>query len=1634
MKNRIMAVWLIVCLLLSLLYIPGSMQVYAEASYDIEITADGVKVDKITVPENGKKAIVAACSSATVQAEYQWQICADIQNDLWIDIYGANNKVLNVSYALLSSLLDNSGSAYIRARVIIDNRDYYSESICATMLYSTKVEIDSIIDDKENLKSNTGIGKMRAIAAAENDLVTITINYLDWQSKKEIYSPYTATIEYGKAFEQSVISPTFLGYAPYTVSEENGVEIFTNASTYSLMYDEGELTSDVVINIYYKAIEVQYAVSYFFQNVNNDFYTERTDKYFTGKAETGYIVDNEVLESHLTDEDKRGFSKLYHYPESVAADGSTVFQCYYDRNYYMLKFDMDGGYGVDPIYARYGTPYIVPDPVRHGYVFKGWDLLTEDKNGNGEPETGDGIPEKELPAVIGEGNKNYRAIWETVETTVAFVYWKENADDNGYSYWGTHFDTAHSASYVDADNAPTPSELKALYSDKFQDANHFNEYNKARSDHNVLVNGDGSTVVNVYYFRNRYDIRFFGGIDECEIQEHTHSKELGCYTVTCGEDDHIHTDECLSCTTAEHTHTDECCSIEEHTHSAENGCDLQCTHTHTAQCYGAKQQTAPSSTALDYFEELTIENGYVYRHEYRSFFSSGDSSWLRYNDTWYSVDKVSSEPIDSGSQSGWTTTNYYKYNPDLNCTHTAHISDCYTCDKPIHTHNTGNCNGTNCSLGYEHRHSASEGCYDSCTFVSTHTHTNDCWHLTCPIAAHKHNDYSLDNTIYIHSAKYDSDISGIWTQGLIYDYLQRGYVYQSSVTDKYYSFLEKMPAQDIQMEATDWSDGDLYTWYYYLELYEGQDETGLTIREEGNKRYYLYHTTNTYGNGISLTYEEDYFPITGYVQRDTTVPSFSNRTAYLYYNLDVTKRISFNNYGSADGSYYPAFMSDISSLYHVPDYPANLEPNAYYFDGWYTSSECYPGTKFDFEGTRMGSEDVILYAKYTPTRHTVRFFRNRAEKLDYQQTGNPDLVFVEFTVDHGQPIGRVITPDDPSGKNYSFGGWFHIDDNNALQAFAPFSVPVTRDMLVFADWGSKVVQPYMIHYALYDKEKDAGWMALLNAASNNAPKENRSYTVSNGTETRDYVYANSGFHQQIADDTVGYAYEGSTRTFQAKAGDPYNQLYDSYNQSYFPTVASHSITMVSEIEGVDQPVKNVYTFFYVWPEMPIEYTVRYLDKKTNMPLAPDQALATQKAVITERFEPITDYVPDAFYKRLILSVVYDEQEDKWIGSAKDNVVTFYYTETQTAAYYAVHYMLQKLGTDGTNYNTTGVGDYEESDSIIEGIADINSLVDITPVSFDGFAVQENGKTIMDGVTNDVVSGGNDKFQITITNTGTELYIYYTRLRYDVSVQYLKYNTTEPVDKDADPVEIMAGREFGTVVSHTAPKIVGGYALVDSENVTKSTIVRSNEAQNVLVFYYTDLQYTAEYKIIGGAGGTLSSTIEVKNSSDDFAGSEATAGPGYDFAGWYLDEAGTVPADAKATVTDGKLVPKTDQLVPMPTSNVFYAKFKLRTADLTITRSNAGDESNGTQVFVYKVTDNTDSSKVYYATIKGNGSVTMKDMPCVDYTVEQENSWSWRYDDGAQTVSLSEDKTIFFDKGAIRDKWLNGNSMVKTNKK
>lgn len=338
----------------------------------------------------------------------------------------------------------------------------------------------------------------------------------------------------------------------------------------------------------------------------------------------------------------------------------------------------------------------------------------------------------------------------------------------------------------------------------------------------------------------------------------------------------------------------------------------------------------------------------------------------------------------------------------------------------------------------EHKHSNS-CCKYGGTSITHWGHNRNCCKFGLPTHTHDNSCYKYaDLTI---KAKYDSDITSVWKTDPIKSLLGQGYVFQSSVTGKYYSFLEKMPGQDITMTKTLWS-GSTYEWYYYLEVPEGMSApAGATTRKDGGKTYYLYHTVTVKGSStLSLTYDEDYYPITGFTQRDKDVPDFDNNNkAYLYYTRN-TYELKFINYGSTVKTATKYYQADISGENINPDYPTTLEANAYTFDAWYTDQYSSEEGKFNFDGATMPAGPVILYAHWVPKTFIVTV---------YDADGKTKLA--TFNIPLGNKISEEKMPKVKPNGSDEFLGWVNMEGDKPFN----FDTEIRKDYNLYALVGSK---------------------------------------------------------------------------------------------------------------------------------------------------------------------------------------------------------------------------------------------------------------------------------------------------------------------------------------------------------------------------------------------------------------------------------------------------------------------------------------------------------------------------------------------------------------------------------------------------
>lgn len=582
----------------------------------------------------------------------------------------------------------------------------------------------------------------------------------------------------------------------------------------------------------------------------------------------------------------------------------------------------------------------------------------------------------------------------------------------------------------------------------------------------------------------------------------------------------------------------------------------------------------------------------------------------------YNTDKVETVNVKGD---GSTVLNVYYTRNTYTLTFKEGGAKVLSCGKVEHKHSDSCCKygGT----GFDHWYHR-----DSCCKLglSEHTHSNSCY---------KYSDLTI-------TAKYGADIHSNFPikdgDETIWWVVPEGC--QSFVPGNNLGTIDTMPGENITFEKKASESGAKI--YYYVETLNG--EAGDTTHN--GKNYKQYKVVDLkYSTRVSLTYAEEFRPITGFTQGDSNpyLPKDGKvrmeRNNYLYYTRN-SYELSFYNYNAVvDGKGGSVqYEAPLSSYSFEPEYPDKLEKNAYVFDGWYTTSGCYEGSKADLSTLTMPASDLVLYAKWVPKTHTVKTYLTK-DVLD----NNGQAIQTWTDVPHGTAVKDP--PADPERKPYTFVGWFYISDTDEEKAF-DFSMPVNRDLNLYAKWRADVNVDYVIHYRLED-----------------------------GTT--------------IAEDTRGSALAGTTKTFAAKT---FGMLNEGYQTGYYPLEGSHSIQM--DIEGT-----NEYTFVYVAREK-VNYTVRYLERNTETVLYAEKSGETSDAVITEKFVQIPGYAPDAYQKQLVLSA----------NDSKNVLTFWYTKDETHAPLQIIHLIQNLTNDEyteyqsSTNLNATIGTDYSESPLTLTG--------------------------------------------------------------------------------------------------------------------------------------------------------------------------------------------------------------------------------------------------------------------------------------------------------------------------------------------
>ena len=394
--------------------------------------------------------------------------------------------------------------------------------------------------------------------------------------------------------------------------------------------------------------------------------------------------------------------------------------------------------------------------------------------------------------------------------------------------------------------------------------------------------------------------------------------------------------------------------------------------------------------------------------------------------------------------------------------------------------------------------------------------------------------------------KYGADTSPWWNQA------PSGYLWHTTSSGStFYTAAPDMPNSNLTIYGK--KSSGMSTIHYY--------EKGTTTSIKPDLKVQISEWSFT---------DEDYIEIPGFKYDSNKV---QGNNYYLYYTRNSYK-LDFNSANVIVRSNTIPYDKALSSYYFEPSYPTGiLEEGGYVFAGWYTDPGCTEAVAWDT--AKMPYNNTIFYAKWAPKTHTVKAY------LTKEVVGGEAIY--TYHVPHGTAVPSA--PANPTNGNYTFVGWFY-EENGVEKAF-DFSMPVVKDLNLYAKWSSNTLVTYTIYYKFGDTE--------------------------------------------IAEPTTGSALAGTTLTFEAKTGD---ELNEGYQSGYFPNTGSHSLTM--DING-----NNEFTFVYVAKEK-VGYTVRYLEKGTEKVLHEEKTAETSNAIITEKFVQISGYAPDAYQKRLVLSANEEE--------------------------------------------------------------------------------------------------------------------------------------------------------------------------------------------------------------------------------------------------------------------------------------------------------------------------------------------------------------------------------------------------------
>ena len=299
----------------------------------------------------------------------------------------------------------------------------------------------------------TGDMKVYAGYAPIAGQVRLTVNYV-YSNGSLAAQPWVSHVESGVPCNLTAESPAIQGFTPDQTSVS-----FNDA-----------YTTDKTVTVTYKGAEVNYTVKHYLLNVDDT----KPDT----PADTERVLGETGLTTAATAKEYTGFTPRAISQATVNADGSTVVEILYERNYYTLTWNTgENASYIAPEQVRYGAAVTKPDknPTKVGYEFTGWENLQET------------MPAEDLVVT---------AKWEAAKRAAyKIIYWTETVKEGVYTVNHVINRTGTVGNSIPNGSYTVPKGYKTTPV-------------AGKTDVDVKITADGTAVKNVYYARDKYTIKF----------------------------------------------------------------------------------------------------------------------------------------------------------------------------------------------------------------------------------------------------------------------------------------------------------------------------------------------------------------------------------------------------------------------------------------------------------------------------------------------------------------------------------------------------------------------------------------------------------------------------------------------------------------------------------------------------------------------------------------------------------------------------------------------------------------------------------------------------------------------------------------------------------------------------------------------------------------------------------------------------------------------------------------------------------------------------------------------------------------------------------------------------------------------